>query len=294
MHWQQLVIILPQELAETLETWLADYALSVSMSDAGHEPLFQEEPTEMPLWKTVQIEALFDGDDPQVPDLVMQIKANYPQLQHCTVNTLIEEDWVRLTQSQFPSQCFNNQLWIFPSWEKVPDSLTHVVRIDPGLAFGTGTHATTKLCLEWLSKQSLVEKTGIDFGCGSGILALSALALGASKMWAFDHDSQALQATQNNAQLNSWLDSQQLIITADLGLLPTIPVNIVLANILAKPLCELATLLTQLTCSHGYLVLSGLLKSEVGRVLQHYKDDFTLIAQCEKEGWKCLVLNKIY
>lgn len=291
-YWQQLIITLPQSDALTLAEWLEEYALSVSMQDAVDEALFQEQPDTMPLWQHVEIEALFAEKDNKATELVELIKLKYPHSQ-CTLKLLAEQDWVRLTQSQFPPQCFADRLWIFPSWEIIPPQLSRVVRIDPGLAFGTGTHPTTTLCLSWLGQQRLDNKTCIDFGCGSGILALSALALGAKKVWAIDHDPQALQATHNNAQLNSSFDEEALVIADDINQLPETPVDIVIANILAKPLIKLSSRLTQLTQPHtGYLILSGLLQTEQTQVIAAYQDHFELEDVQEKENWLCLILKK--
>jgi ribosomal protein L11 methyltransferase len=122
--WQQLIIVLPQPYAESVAEWLEDYALSVSLMDACDEPLYQEQPTEMPLWQTVQIESLFLEDDIKAIEIVKTIQTIFPAIQSCTLHKIAEQDWVRLTQSQFPAQCFNQRLWVYPSWEPIPPHLT--------------------------------------------------------------------------------------------------------------------------------------------------------------------------
>lgn len=283
----KVIINSSRKPAEVIGDFLTERgALAVSLQDAGDQPLFQEALNEMPLWAQTQIHALFD-DGADANEIMQQLAAvlNAPVNYH--IEPVIEEDWVQKTQHGFPAQCFAERLWIVPAWEQSHHYPNIVLRINPGLGFGTGTHPTTALCLTWLAQQDLAGKTVIDYGCGSGILGLAALVLGAKQVWAVDYDPQALIATQNNAELNHFAkEALQVVLPEQL---PDIQADVVLANILANPLCELAERLMQCLKPGGQLVLSGFLVEELERVSSAYRSSLQIIEIATQEKWVRLI-----
>ncbi|MBS0350789.1 MAG: 50S ribosomal protein L11 methyltransferase [Proteobacteria bacterium] len=277
----QVIIETTSSHAELLSDLLTEQgALAVSLSDAGDQPLFQEQPQQTPLWNNTKITALFENDYP-VKEIIQHLEKLLETCLTYQVEAIAETDWVEKTQQTFSAHCFANKLWI------VPSGIT--VRINPGLGFGTGEHPTTALCLEWLANQELTAKSVIDYGCGSGILGLSALALGAKKVWAVDHDPQALTATQNNAELNSFTPEALTIMLPEH--LPEIKADIILANILANPLRELAPKLIALLAPGGSLVLSGFFLTETDAVVQAYKENLDLEDIVYKDNWARAILK---
>lgn len=291
MPWQQLIVCVPKPLAEELsDTLMAEAALSVTMSadqTQADSPQFQYEPDEHPMWPHTRIEALFPNDWP-ITQTLSSLRTQYPSLewQH---HTLADANWVQLTQAQFPAQHIANKLWLLPSWLDEAQYNSPKFRIDPGLAFGTGTHPTTKLCLNWLACHPPAGQNVLDFGCGSGILSLAALALGAKKVWAIDHDPQAITATHNNAKLNH-IDDAQLIAQTSIDADITVPC--VIANILAKPLKNLAQQIIDHCQIGGDVILSGLLSEEVDDICAHYTPDLSHIKTDHQEGWAAIWFKK--
>ncbi len=264
-------------------------ALSVTFADAADEPIFQIRPDDAPLWKNTKIIALFPDDiDAEKIMALLKISLGFPSLEFKS-EILPDEDWVRKTQSEFPTQFYGENLCVQTTWRKNPEFPGAILTIDPGLAFGTGTHPTTSLCLSWLAENDIKNKIIIDYGCGSGILALAALALGAKKVYATDHDPQALLATENNAKLNSFVNEDNLEIFTIHPLKHK--ADIVLANILANPLIELSETLRSLVKPNGYLILSGILMHEADKVFSAYQAHFEKINLTEKENWCRLVLQ---
>ena len=255
----------------------------MSLEDGGDQPLFQEMLNETPLWKDTQIHALFDESIP-LDKILQELTAVLESPIDYKIETVIEENWVEKTQQSFPARCFANRLWVVPSGI--------VLRINPGLGFGTGAHPTTSLCLEWLAMQDLNDTTIIDYGCGSGILGLAALTLGAKKVWAIDHDPQALLATRNNAELNHFADTTFSILLPEQ--LPQIQAEIILANILANPLCELAPKLINHLAPQGKLVLSGFLVEEKERIINAYCPSLQVIETTIQDNWLRVVLAKTH
>lgn len=286
----KLSMVTEGDQAETLCESLTELgALSVSFRDAADEPIFQIHPDETPLWKNTKVDALFDENttiETIIAALKQQNKA-FTELDF-TIEKIEEQDWVRITQQYFHPKQYNNTLWICPSWEKTDELQGTIVKIDPGLAFGTGTHPTTALCLEWIAKNPPKDQTVIDYGCGSGILSLAALAMGAKKVWAIDHDTQALIATENNAKLNEFYNPHALEITLPEDSSAT-QANLVIANILANPLIELAPKLINYLLPKGHLVLSGLLSNECDHVINAYDSKLKLIDRQDLDGWARLV-----
>lgn len=291
-RWYCLTLHADSHSAETIADLLQVMdALSVTFLDAKDEAIFQRSPHEHPLWTHTKIAALFQ-EAQEAKTALDFLKQHYPdQTFDEAIEVMEEQDWVRLTQAQFPPQRFGSDtqgLWVIPSWEPILNQKEPYIRIDPGLAFGTGTHPTTALCLDWIAQHQPTGLDVIDLGCGSGILSLAALALGASKVIAIDHDEQAIQATQNNALLNThlntcWLHTELTPITPP-------PCNLILANILANPLMELAPFMTGLLKPNATLVLSGLLTQEVDAVLKHYPN-CQVIDVAAREEWARIVLT---
>lgn len=270
-------------------------ALAVSLIDAKDEPLFQSSPQDNPHWQHTTLRALFDSHI-SAENIVETIKNNFPQFQSCdfTIEKIANKNWIEETQRQFKIQSFGS-LWICPLWEKKhflkSYSKETVVFIEPGLAFGTGTHPTTQLCLTWLSHNIKHSENAclIDYGCGSGILALAACALGVTTVYAIDHDPQALQAVQNNMAYNQFTNS--LLHVRKTNELEGVKANIIIANILANPLIALAPILTALLAPNGKLILSGMLQSDVDRVLAVYQSHFTRLNIEQQDEWALMTLQ---
>ena len=198
------------------------------------------------------------SDNYTVEPLLSAIHAHFGTLPLYRLERLEERDWVAETQNQFPPQCFKERLWLYPSWEEIPADLPLVLRLSPGLAFGTGTHPTTRLCLTWLAEHIQGNESVIDFGCGSGILALAALVLGARTVSGIDLDPQALSSSRANAELNA-ITADRLPLFLPEAFKPNERVDILVANILATPIIELKTLFHSFVKPGGTIVLSGIL-----------------------------------
>ena len=194
-----------------------------------------------------------------------------------------DDDWVRLTQSQFKPIPISSRLWIVPTWHAPDDSEAINIILDPGLAFGTGSHPTTRLCLRWLDKYLPAGATVLDYGCGSGILAIAALKLGAASAMGVDIDTQAVRASRDNALANG-VNAQFFV--PDTA--PFLLADVVIANILTNPLKVLAPLLTGATRVGGQIVLSGILSEQVEEVVNIYTAWFDLMPPVEEDGWVCL------
>jgi len=294
MSYTKLIINTNAEEAEILSDLLTDLgALSVSMQDAADEAVFQLEPGESPLWKHTKLEALFN-DSTSTKLAINRLKKQEPNLikNDFYMETLEDQDWVRITQQHFHPQKHGKDLWVCPAWSDVSELSGTIVKIDPGLAFGTGTHPTTSLCLEWLANHPPTNKTVIDYGCGSGILSLAALALDARKVWAIDHDPQALTATHSNAKLNDYDHADKLAVLTPKEC-KNISADIMIANILANPLIELAPKLVALIKPGGQLVLSGLLENEIERVCDAYHGLMTVATTQVNHGWGLIELTEI-
>jgi ribosomal protein L11 methyltransferase len=250
-------------------------ACAVSLVDAANQPIYEPAPGEIILWQETTVVAHFEDNN-----LNESIASFLTEQQHTsnisgfTQTVVPETDWVRSSLDQFEPQQFGQRLWICPSWIEPPQLDAVNVMLDPGLAFGTGTHPTTKLCLEWLDRHIQGNEQIIDYGCGSGILAVAALKLGAAEAIAVDHDPQALDACMMNAEQNRIsLEAIQVYFPDEL---PLTTGDILLANILAKPLIELAPTFATLVKTGGSIVLSGILDSQKDAVIAAYQPYFTL------------------
>jgi ribosomal protein L11 methyltransferase len=286
MNWLQVFIDIPRTQTEEFEdALLALGASSVTYRDAADQPLFEPGPGEMALWDAVQLVGLFTEEFTE-EDLRAQLAGLFgTALPPVCFEPLEDQVWERAWIEHFQPMCFGTRLWIYPSWAEAPDEGV-IIRLDPGLAFGTGTHPTTALCLEWLDAQDIQGKTVIDYGCGSGILAIAALLLGAQSAIGYDNDPQALTATQDNAEHNHCADRLQMQLVATAGANISEQADVVLANILAGPLRELAPVIAPLVKAGGSLVLSGILKEQAEEVMQAYRErGFTFDEPSIREDW---------
>ncbi len=296
MAWLQLTLDTGQAHAEELVGLLEKFgASSVSLSALSDEPLFSEPGENVPhLWQQIRITALLHRDT-DLDTLLVCLRHRLGD--KAIVNTHIEQledrDWVKAYQDSHGPQIYSGKLCVCPGWSTPPEGIPLVLILDPGLAFGTGTHATTALCLEWLTGHEVRGRQVIDFGCGSGILALSALLLGAEHAYAVDVDHQALEATRSNAEKNG-LASRLTIVHAGEMQLPK--ADILLANILLNPLMELAQRFTTLLRPGGELVLSGLLAQQAEECLGVYQRWFNMQLPVYRQEWAllegCLPLTK--
>ena len=266
---------------------LALGALSVSVedADAGTEretPQFGEPGSSpAPLWAHSRVVALFEpGANPSLIAAAAAGAAGLDATPSYEITEVAEQDWVRLTQSQFEPIRINDRLWIVPSWHSAPAPDAINLVLDPGLAFGTGSHPTTRLCLEWLCDRVRPGASVLDYGCGSGILAIAAARLDAGRVVGIDIDENALIAAGNNATRNGV--TLQLLHS---GQPLDMPFDIVVANILTNPLCVLAPLLAARTRPGGVIGLSGVLASQTEQVRAAYRPSFDLAVRAEREGW---------
>jgi len=285
MPWIQLKINTNAQHAETLSDALIESgAGSVTFLDTHDNPVFEPLPGETLLWGDTDAIGLYDAETDM--DSVIAILENEPLLgknfAH-KIEQLEDKDWEREWMDNFHPMRFGERLWICPSWRDVPDPTAVNVMLDPGLAFGTGTHPTTAMCLQWLDGLDLQGKTVIDFGCGSGILAIAALKLGAAQAIGIDIDPQAIQASRDNAQRNGVSERLSLYLPQDQP--DNLSADVVVANILAGPLRELAPLISVLPVAGGHLGLSGVLASQAASVAQAYQATFDLDPIAEKEEW---------
>lgn len=290
MPWLQLRIDSSREQASDIEdAMLGAGAASVTLEDNADQPIFEPALGETPLWQETRVTGLFDAaTDTTAVDQAMQSELGKAFNAHW--HLLEDKDWEReWMQYYHPIQCAE-RFWICPSWIDAPDPSAVNLRLDPGLAFGTGTHPTTFLCLQWLAQQNLQGKTLLDYGCGSGILGISGLLLGADSALGVDIDPQALLASRDNAERNDLPADAFPVYLPEHA--PTEAADVVLANILAGPLVELAPQLTALTRPGGKLCLSGILASQADTVIAAYDHAFAFAATAEKDGWVRLAAEK--
>jgi len=285
--WLSLKLAVDGDQAEALsDALLAAGALAVSTEDrdAGTEAEEAQfgEPglADLKSWRHNWVVALLDGDA-DVPALLASL--NLPEPIEYRLETVAEQDWVRLTQSQFDPIRIADRLWIVPSWHEAPDVDAIAIILDPGLAFGTGSHPTTRLCLQWLEANLRPGETVLDYGCGSGILAIAAVKLGAGRTVGVDIDPQAVESARDNAARNA--------VEADFRLsgdLPEGDYDVVVANSLTNPLKALMPLLAARTRPGGRIILSGILEAQADEVAAIYAAAFVMRLEAVDEGWALL------
>ena len=293
MSWLQLRIATTREQTTAIEdALLAAGAVSVTMEDSADQPILEPALGETPLWNQTRITGLF-GADTDTDQATVIATAHYgDSLPTYRWEILEDKDWEREWMDNFHPMRFGQRLWICPSWRQPPDADAANLMLDPGLAFGTGTHPTTALCLEWLDSCDLQNKTVIDYGCGSGILGIAALLLGAKHVIAIDNDPQALIATQDNA-LRNQIDAERIHTYLPDQAPSDVQADIVVANILAGPLTELAPLISQLVAPGGHLALSGIISNQAPALLDCYQQWFTMQAPSLQQDWARLSGIKI-
>ncbi|GAA0719092.1 50S ribosomal protein L11 methyltransferase [Dokdonella soli] len=291
MPWLELSLTIRESDQERVELALEEIgALAVTLLDAevdtpNERAILEPGVGEMPLWGEIALSALFDVEADRA-GLVHVLTELVPEItpEQIRFREVADQDWTRVWMDQFQPMRFGRRLWIYPSNIEPPtgDSETVIVRLDPGLAFGTGTHPTTALCLEWLDAADLAGKTVIDYGCGSGVLAIAALKLGAARVIGVDNDAQALAASRDNAERNHVADRLDLFMPEDHI---DAPADVLVANILAGPLAELAPRFAANVKPGGGLALSGILSGQDDELCRRYAEWFEDIRVDVREDW---------
>jgi len=284
MAWHQISVVSNEALASELSDFFSDLgAVSVTYMSAESKPVYEPNIGETRIWEQTKTIALFELD--ASPELVQNLftqKFANEKTSNWHAEILADQTWERSWMEHYKPMKFGQRLWVYPSGQEQEETGTVSLILDPGLAFGTGTHPTTALCLEWLANHDVTGKTVIDFGCGSGILAVAAVLLGAKEAIAVDIDPQALIATVDNAQKNNVEAKIKTVLAEDFT---PIAVDLVLANILAKPLIELSENITNLVKDKGQLVLSGILKEQAEQVSTAYANALTIQPASIQDDW---------
>jgi len=282
--WQQVHISMPKEQLQELEDFLLSIgALSVTYKDAGDNPVLEPLPGETPLWPELIVTGLFDQKK-NINTVMNIIARHYPELK-AVQEELEDQDWERSWMDDYQPMSFGQRLWVVPTTMEAPDPQAINLRLDPGLAFGTGTHPTTSLCLQWLDQHDVSDKTILDYGCGSGILAIAGLLLGASMADGVDIDPQAITASVDNAKTNNVNDKLSAYLPGDFH---AKAYDVVMANILSGPLAELAPALSQYTKKAGSIILSGILEEQAESIRQVYQQWFEMAPVVIHDGWAML------
>ena len=284
MAWVQIRFPVEKPHVDEISDLLMELgSVSVTFTANDDEAIFELYPGDKKIWLISTCVGLFDAStDMQHIANVLKNQAMFEQGFHYKIEQVEDKDWEREWMDNFHPIKFGERLWVCPSWRDIPDPAACNVILDPGLAFGTGTHATTALCLEWLEGMDLTDKTVMDFGCGSGILAIAALKLGAKRAIGIDIDPKAITASLENAERNGVADQIELYLPEDA---PEFDTDIILANILAGPLKELK----QIICGYGHtgtqLALSGILAEQTEGINDAYKELVNLNPITQKEEW---------
>ncbi|AXB04208.1 MULTISPECIES: 50S ribosomal protein L11 methyltransferase [Aeromonas] len=283
MPWIQIRINATAKTADKVSNMLLGRgAQAVTFMDAKDVPVYEPMPGETPLWGETEVMGLFDAETDPAPTIAF-FQQIFGKDVGYKVEQLEDKDWVREWMDHFHPMQFGERLWICPSWRDVPNPDAVNVMLDPGLAFGTGTHPTTALCLQWLDGLDLAGKTVVDFGCGSGILGIAALKLGAARVIGIDIDPQAIQASRDNAERNGVADQIELYLPADQP--QDVEADVVVANILAGPLRELAPLIAGHGKAGSLMALSGVLESQAPELETIYGQWFEMDPTAVKEEW---------
>jgi len=284
MAWHQLSVITNENTAPKVADFFSDLgAVSVTYMDAEDEPVYEPGIGETKIWSNTQVIALYELD--AEPELVKSLVfKQFPQagLRSWLAEEVADQAWERAWMEYYHPMKFADKLWVCPTGQEQYETGTVCLTLDPGLAFGTGTHPTTALCLEWLASHDLTGKVVIDYGCGSGILAVAAILLGAKEAHAIDIDPQAITATHDNALKNKVQDKIKCYLPENFS---AFAADVVLANILAKPLIELADPISNLVKSGGQLVLSGILHEQAEAVAAAYQANVPMNPPVQQEDW---------
>lgn len=291
--WLRIALECAREEAEAVEAALdAAGAAAVSLEDAGEEPRFQSSPDDRPLWGKVRVSGLFPAGTGGLDRMAGRVPPEV--LETARVGELPDTDWVRAARDRIRPMRFGDRLWVCPTWEEPPPQAASgvVVRLDPGLAFGTGTHPSTRLCLRRLAGLDLAGKVVIDYGCGSGILGIAALGLGAGRCLAVDVDPRALDTARENARRHRWAEHFDIMsppaVADALRRAGSSTSDLLVANILAAPLAALAGAFRGLVRRGGELMLSGVLSDQAGALIEAYAPWFGLAVADTEEDWVLL------
>ena len=284
MPWHQISVITSEDLAPRLADLFDKLgAVSVTYMDAEDEPVYEPAIGETKIWTNTEVIALYELDtEPTLIKARFNALFKPEQLLNWQDEIVLDQEWERAWMEFYHPMKFAGKLWVCPTGQEQHESGTVCLTLDPGLAFGTGTHPTTALCLEWLSSHGLTGKTVIDYGCGSGILAVAAVLVGAKEAHAVDIDPQAITATQSNALKNQVQDKITCYLPEQFT---PFQADVVLANILAKPLIDMAEQICNLLASGSRLVLSGILQEQAEPVLNAYQHHITFNTPVQQEDW---------
>lgn len=293
MTWLQLRIETDETETDTIELILDLLgAISITFEDGADQPLYEPPLGTSPLWHRTQVTALFDGETDQ-KQLAEQLIEQYPGPEplRYQLQILKDKSWQTEWMKHIKPLCFGDHLWVIPQGFQIPNPKAINLLFNPGLAFGTGSHPTTYLCLEWLAQQDLKNKTLIDYGCGSGILGIAACLLGSTENHLIDIDTQALDATVQNRQLNNLKETQIRCYLPES--FPNVQSDVLIANILATPLIELAETFSTLVHCDGLLALSGILIEQIESVQSAYEPWFAFEPPETKDEWALLTAKRM-
>ncbi|MHA3059845.1 50S ribosomal protein L11 methyltransferase [Acinetobacter sp. ANC 4636] len=296
MKWLQIHITVDQAQVDFTETLLLSLgAVSVTLDDAEDQALLEPLPGETPLWNKVIVTGIYQQDDNEQIDVDSLIKFVQEQLPEAPVrfDELEDQAWERAWMDYYEPIQIAEKFWIVPEWLEAPDADATNIKLDPGLAFGTGNHASTFLCLQWLGSIDLKDKIVVDYGCGSGILGVAALLLGAKKVYATDIDPQAVLATKQNAELNGVLDHLFVGLPEEFNAeFKSQQTDVLVANILAAPLMALAPEFAKLLKADGEFALAGVIEEQVEDVSGVYQEFFDILnIEKREENW-CRISGK--
>ncbi len=292
--WQELHFTARKDQVQVLEEWLFERgALSVTLEDDADQPLLEPGPGETPLWDVVRVTALYVGDQDITP-ILGEIPPNLITSASRAPVPVADREWARVWENEFHPLQMGERLWICPSWTPPPDPDAINILLDPGLAFGTGTHPTTAMCLRSMDADLESGARVVDYGCGSGILGIAAVRLGATAVLGVDNDPQAITASLNNAARNHVPREAFSVVLPEDELVSSWrgAATWVVANILAGPLVVLAPVLTSLMTPGGRLLLAGLLADQAEEVIKAYAPTIDLVIADQQEGWVLLSGNK--
>jgi ribosomal protein L11 methyltransferase len=287
MTWLELSVRVSRQHAPLVETLLQNEpVLALTMTDDADDPVLEPGVGETPLWPSVCVTALFDGETPVEPlTRILSLVPGVDWPHQVNFRKFENQQWERVWMDRFKPMRFGRDLWIVPGDSEAPAQALHVLKLDPGLAFGTGTHPTTRLCLEWIDGHDFSGETVVDYGCGSGVLGIAAAIKGAARVICIDNDPQALLATRDNATRNGVFQTIECLAPEQFG--PQ-TADVVLANILAGPLIELAPRLGATLRAGGSLALSGILEGQAQEVADAYAAAVPGLEKKIVDGWVLL------
>lgn len=282
MNWMQLELSAHKDKIDVWSDALTEAgAVAITMEPASSQRVYELDPSHKPMWDEVKLLVLFTADI--IPQQIQQQLESQIDFANANWKIIVEDDWINKWQDYAKPMQFGNKLWICPSWCEIPDPTANNIILDPEMAFGTGSHATTSLCLDWVANNVVPGTTVIDYGCGSGILGIAAARLGAVRVYGVDIDPIALEVSDKNAAQNHV--AATVLSTHLPEQLPDIKADIVIANILALPLLSLTTTLAGLLKPHGSIILSGILQEQADIVIAEYRHWFEDFNVTNQDGW---------